>query len=40
MHVIELPVGLLKANISIGDPIRLKLESDVKRMQADRRKFL
>ena len=39
MHIIELPVGLLKANVAIGDPIKLKLEFDAKRANADRRKF-
>lgn len=40
MHIIELPVGLLKANVTIGDPIKLKLEFDGKRAQSDRRKFI
>lgn len=40
MHIIELPVGLLKSNVSIGDPIKLKLEFDIKRAQADRKKFI
>lgn len=40
MHIIELPVGLLKSDVSIGDPIKLKLEFDTKRAQADRRKFV
>lgn len=24
-HVIEMPVGLIKENLSIGDPVKLKL---------------
>lgn len=40
MHIIELPVGLMKANVAIGDPIKLKLEFDTKRAQADQRKFI
>jgi hypothetical protein len=40
MHIVELPVGLLKANVSIGDPIKLKLEFDFKRAQIDRKRFV
>jgi hypothetical protein len=40
MHVIELPVGLLKSNVTIGDPIKLKLEFDMQRSLTDRKKFL
>ena len=38
--MIELPVGILKGNISIGDPIKLKLEYDTKRAEEDKRKFI
>jgi hypothetical protein len=40
MHIVELPVGLLKTNVTIGDPVKLKLEFDFKRAQFDRKKFV
>lgn len=33
-------MGLLKGNISIGNPIKLKLEYDAKRAQMDDKKFV
>lgn len=35
--MIELPISILKANISIGDPIKLKLEFDIERAESDRK---
>ena len=40
MHVIEIPVGLIKEKIVIGDPIKLKLELDVKRAEKKKKKFM
>ena len=39
MHVIEIPVGLIKGKVAIGDPIKLKLEIDTKRAESDQKKF-
>ena len=39
MEILELPLGLIKDDIKIGYPIKLKLEYDVKRQQSDDNKF-
>jgi hypothetical protein len=39
LQVIELPVGVMQENIKIGDPVKLKLELDIKRAESDIKKF-
>ena len=39
MKIIELPLGIIKNEVKIGDPIKLKLEFDVNRIEQDRKKF-
>ena len=39
MEVLELPLGLIREEIKIGHPIKLRLEYDEKRMQTDDIKF-
>jgi hypothetical protein len=39
MEILELPLGLIQDNVKIGCPIRLRLEYDHKRQQADDHRF-
>jgi hypothetical protein len=39
MEILELPLGLIREDIKIGHPIKLKLEYDVKRQQTDDNRF-
>ena len=39
MQVLELPIGIVRNDVKIGDPVRMKLEYDKKRMEGDRKRF-
>lgn len=39
MEILELPLGLIREDIKIGHPIKLKLEYDIKRQQSDDNRF-
>lgn len=39
MEILELPLGLIKEDVKLGHPIKLKLEYDVKRQQVDDNRF-
>ena len=38
MQVLELPIGIIKGDVKIGDPVRMKLELDKMRVETDRKK--
>ena len=40
LQVIEFPIGVMKGNMAIGDPVKLKLEFDGGRAKANKKKFI